>query len=203
MTPWRWAVLCFLIVSFFFRWGRLALAVHSARQQPHGKRTARPIFWVMTSAYLLFFISGMREALAQPTPRSWGIALLGLFTFLSALMLRERIMRELGRYFSPDIEIRSGHRVVREGFYGWVRHPLLACLWLEITGLALALNAPWTLVIVGGGVYAPIILMRQRLEEKALIGQLGEDYRRYQRDVGAFIPRWKTFHGMWKGAVHA
>jgi len=115
---------------------------------------------------------------------------LGVAAYATALYLRERALRDLGRFFSPDIEIRARHEVIREGLYQHVRHPLLSCLALEILGLGLVFNAFKTLLAVGFGIYFPLIVIRQRLEEKALLRSLGDGYRSYQREVGAFWPRW-------------
>src|SRR5438132_4508188 len=103
MTPWRLYITVFLIISFSFRLIRLVTAIRKARGEGHGITTARPIFWVMTGSYLLFFGIGGWEALRQPMPQEWGISLFGLLLYVSALLLRERAMFDLGRFFSPDI----------------------------------------------------------------------------------------------------
>ena len=203
MTPWRLYLAVFLSVSFAYRLSRLVVSIRKARRQGRGRTTARPIFWVMTASYLLFLGFGSWEALRRAAPYAWSISILGLLLYGSALLLRELAMRDLGRYFSPDIEIRSGHRVVRQGFYSWVRHPLLVCLMTEVVGLGLLLNAFWTLLFLGGGFYLPVILIRKHLEEKTLLEQLGEEYRLYQQDVGAFVPKWDTLFGIRRSLTHA
>ena len=116
--------------------------------------------------------------------------------------MREYAMRDLGRYFSPDIEIRSQHQVVREGLYRHVRHPLLACMGLEIIGVGLVLNAYWTLaVVLGIGFYFPLLIIRKTMEEKALLQALGDDYQIYQSEVGAFFPK-GLFQSRQKGVIN-
>src|SRR6266700_3880219 len=202
MTLWRLYLVVFLSASFIYRLTRLIVSIRTARRQGRGRTTARPIFWVMTASYLLFLAFGAWEALRRAEPYAWSLSILGFLLYVSALLLRERAMRDLGRYFSPDIEIRSGHRVVRQGFYSWVRHPLLVCLMVEVAGLGLCLNAVWTLLFLGVGFYLPVILIRKRLEEKTLLEQLGEDYRLYQQEVGAFVPKWHIVSGLRTGFRH-
>ena len=98
-------------------------------------------------------------------------------------------MRDLGRFFSPNIEIRQTHYVIREGLYRYVRHPLLLCMAVEIVGLGLVFNAYHSLIWGGLCFYFPLIGVRWLLEEKELARSLGEEYRRYQEEVGAFIPK--------------
>jgi protein-S-isoprenylcysteine O-methyltransferase Ste14 len=203
MTLWRLYVSLFLTVSMIYRLTRLVMVVQKARSHGRGSTAARPIFWVMTGGYLLYLGAGAMESLRRTGPSSWGISLLGLFLYVSALILRERAMADLGRFFSPDIEVREGHRVVRRGFYAWVRHPLLVCMMVEVIGLGLLLNAFRTLLILGVGCYLPLIWVRKHLEEKTLLNRLGEEYRLYQRDVGGLMPRWRALSGFHRSFTHA
>jgi protein-S-isoprenylcysteine O-methyltransferase Ste14 len=196
MTSLRPALLVFLVMSFCYRIARLVAVIRRTRRQPRGSVAARPIFWVMTVSYVIFLGCCTREAFESGRWLSWRVSLAGLILYLAALMLREKAMADLGRFFSTDIEIRTKHQVIRQGFYGYVRHPLLVCMAIEIVGLALVFNAYLTLFVGGIGFYFPILIIRQRLEERKLLDSLGAHYRRYQQDVGAFWPRlhWNRVH---------
>jgi len=189
MISARAFLLAFLLISLSFRLTRLALAVHKAKSRDSGHTTARPIFWVMTVSYLVYLACCSVEGFRHAGAFSWTVSGLGLLFYAGALALRERAMRDLGRFFSPDIEIRKEHQVVREGLYRYMRHPLLACMGWEIVGLGLVFNAYRSLFWVGLGFYMPLLLIRKTLEERTLVQSLGEDYRIYQREVGAFWPR--------------
>jgi protein-S-isoprenylcysteine O-methyltransferase Ste14 len=77
-----------------------------------------------------------------------------------------------------------GMPVTVEGPYRWVRHPLYACilalLWIrpEMMADGLLLSILWSAWIVAGTV----------LEERDLVTELGDGYRRYQRQVPMFVP---------------
>lgn len=177
----------FLILSLAFRFVRLRGAIRKAREA-RGRTVARPIFWVMAGSYLIYIglcaWEGFRVAAF-----SFGASLIGLGLFVGSLILRERAMKDLGRFFSPDIEIRQEHRLIREGLYRYLRHPLLACMAMEVLGLGLVFNAYRVLLVIGFGVYLPLIGVRKSLEEKTLLKNLGDEYRVYRDQVGAFIPR--------------
>ncbi|OGR88945.1 MAG: hypothetical protein A2992_06895 [Elusimicrobia bacterium RIFCSPLOWO2_01_FULL_59_12] len=178
----------FLAGSLVFRFIRLRFAVHKAREA-RGRVAAMPIFWIMAGGYLLYVFLCAAEAFRHLPRFSYTVSFLGLISFIGSLVLRERAMKDLGRFFSPDIEIRQGHRLVREGLYGYMRHPLLACMGLEILGVGLVFNAYAMLLAGGFGIYFPLIWVRKTLEERALLKTVGENYRAYMQEVGAFMPK--------------
>lgn len=84
---------------------------------------------------------------------------------------------------APDIELFRTHRLEVRGVYALVRHPMLVggLLFLLTSGPSLnniVYTALYTAYMVIGGYY----------EERRMIKVFGEDYRRYQRRVGAFFP---------------
>ena len=90
----------------------------------------------------------------------------------------------LGRPLAgPDIELFGTQRLEVRGVYALVRHPMLVggLLFLLTSGPALnnlVYTALYTAYMVIGGYY----------EERRMVKVFGEDYRRYQRQVGAFFP---------------
>lgn len=189
MTSACFLLTLFLVGSLGFRLTRLLVAIRKAKSKNPGRTSARPIFWVMTVAYLTYIALCYSEGLRHADAFSGLVSVLGFFIYIGALVLRERAMRDLGRFFSPDIEIRNKHQVVREGLYRYMRHPLLACMGWEIIGVGLVFNAYSSLLWMGLGFYMPLIGVRMLLEERTLVHSLGESYRIYQREVGAFWPK--------------
>lgn len=192
----------FLALSMSFRLTRLVIAIRKAKSRGPGRTTAKPMFWIMTVSYLIFLILCAQESRHRLNSFSWSISLFGLVVYIAALGVREKAMRDLGRFFSPDIEIRRRHQVVRDGLYHYVRHPLLACMALEILGLGFVFNAYHALLFMGLGFYMPLILFRKSLEERALLASLGDAYRTYQQGVGAFWPRWHSIGAAKRGLTH-
>lgn len=74
-------------------------------------------------------------------------------------------------------------RIVREGLLAVVRHPIylgtLIFLW--------SLDATWA-ELVAKLVMTGYILVGIRLEERKLVAEFGEEYRRYQREVPMLFP---------------
>jgi protein-S-isoprenylcysteine O-methyltransferase Ste14 len=74
--------------------------------------------------------------------------------------------------------------IIVEGPYRWDRHPLYACIlalfWIrpEVMADGLLLSILWSAWLVAGTL----------LEERDLVAELGDGYRRYQRQVPMLIP---------------
>jgi protein-S-isoprenylcysteine O-methyltransferase Ste14 len=93
-----------------------------------------------------------------------------------------------GKYLRPAPSgIYGDHRLVREGPFGVVRHPLYVSYILISAGLGLALLSPW--MLVGTLCLAAGIYPAAKAEEEVLVKQFGGEYVEYQRKVGMFFPR--------------
>jgi protein-S-isoprenylcysteine O-methyltransferase Ste14 len=93
----------------------------------------------------------------------------------------------LGKYFTVDVGIQPGHRVIQDGPYRFVRHPSysgaivalagIGCLTFNYLGLVLIL-------ICTSLAYA----LRIPVEEKALLAQFGSEYEKYAARTKRLVP---------------
>jgi len=93
----------------------------------------------------------------------------------------------LGKYWSGVITLKEGHRLIRTGPYGMVRHPIYTGLILAAIGSAIANgsgDALLSLIPIVAGLGIKIVR-----EERLLAGQFGEEYAQYRRQVPALVPR--------------
>ena len=83
-----------------------------------------------------------------------------------------------------ELKLFGTHRLVVIGVYRWVRHPML------VGGLLFLLTSgPSLNNLVYTAMYAAYMVIGGYYEEKRMLRVFGEDYRRYQRHVGAYVPR--------------
>jgi len=84
--------------------------------------------------------------------------------------------------------VQAGHRVVRDGPYGVIRHPGYAGSILALLGLGLATaNVATLATFVGVSLY--VFLRTIRMEEATLERELGAEYVAYSQTTPRLIPR--------------
>jgi len=112
-----------------------------------------------------------------------GTALLAL-----AVWLFWRSHTDLGRNWSPSLQIREGHTLVTNGVYRSIRHPMYASIWLWGVAQALVLQnwiAGWASLVL----FLPMYVLRVPREEQMMLEQFGEAYRVHINQTGRVIPR--------------
>ena len=112
---------------------------------------------------------------------------LGLGLMVFGIALREWAVLSLGRFFTVRVTVDPDHTLVRRGLYRWLRHPAYSGSMLTLVGIPLSLGT-WA-----GGVLVLVLtlsgyLYRVRIEEKALLAALGDEYRDYMQHTGRFFP---------------
>jgi protein-S-isoprenylcysteine O-methyltransferase Ste14 len=97
-------------------------------------------------------------------------------------------IRTLGKQWSVAARLREAHKLVTEGPYRVVRHPIYAANFglLLATGLAFSRLGPLLLASLAFWIGSVI---RVRGEERLLREAFGEEYEAYARRVPALFPR--------------
>ncbi len=119
-----------------------------------------------------------------PTWAGW----IGAVVFALALWLLLRSHVDLGRNFSPALEIMEGHSLVTHGVYHRIRHPMYAAHWLWGFAQALLLQN-WVAGFAMLVSTLPLYLVRVPREEQMMLEYFGEEYRLYMSRTGRVIPR--------------
>jgi protein-S-isoprenylcysteine O-methyltransferase Ste14 len=112
----------------------------------------------------------------------------GLAVAVAGLWLLYRAHADLGRNWSPSLQIVEQHHLVTEGVYRYLRHPIYASVWL--IGLSqLLMLGNW---IAGpAGLLAALLVQLVRIprEERMMLEHYGDAYRQYAATTGGIIPR--------------
>jgi protein-S-isoprenylcysteine O-methyltransferase Ste14 len=112
-----------------------------------------------------------------------GAAFLGI-----AVWLFWRSHTDLGREWSPSLQIREGHTLITSGVYKSIRHPMYASIWLWGIAQALLLQN-WVAGFASLVLFLPMYVLRVPREEQMMLEQFGEAYRAYINRTGRVIPR--------------
>jgi len=115
----------------------------------------------------------------------------GVVIFAATLFLLWKAYSDLGRNWSPTLQITDNHLLVTQGIYQYIRHPIYAGLWLWGIAQPLLLQN-W---IAGLGLlvtFFPLYFLRVPYEEKMMHETFGKEYQEYVDKTGQIIPRfWK------------
>jgi protein-S-isoprenylcysteine O-methyltransferase Ste14 len=127
------------------------------------------------------------QGTAIPVAR-WPIFVLGVLLMVAGIGVRQWSIALLGQFFTVDVRVHPGQTVVDRGPYRWVRHPSYSGMIITFLGIGLALgnwlSLAMLLVVPSAG-----LVIRIRVEERALLEGLGEDYRRFASTRSRLIPR--------------
>lgn len=184
MLYWATNILAFGYVAFevFL----LATRRGGGAAKPADRGTLR-IVWLLTlgGCFSGFFLARRVTIFNWPEER-W-LLYLADFLLVSGLLIRVWAIYHLGKYFTVDVGIQPGHRVIHDGPYRFVRHPSytgaivalagIGCLTFNWLGLALVLACACL-------AYA----LRIPVEEKALLSQFGAEYQEYSAHTKRLIP---------------
>ncbi len=110
----------------------------------------------------------------------------GVLLMAGGIVLRSIAVYTLGRYFTPDIAIVEGHRIVTEGVYRFLRHPSYTGELFIFGGLALVFwHFPSSLFVFLLPLFG--FLYRTFLEERKLLEVFGDEYRKYMQSTRRFL----------------
>ncbi|MGK6343403.1 methyltransferase family protein [Chryseobacterium sp. DT-3] len=106
---------------------------------------------------------------------------------LIGIVFRFIIIRSLGKYFTVDVTIKQDHKIKKNGFYRYLRHPSYTFSILTSSGLGFYLNN-WASLSLA--FLPPFIAFtyRIKIEEQALVEQFGEEYVEYRKNTKKLIP---------------
>lgn len=146
-------------------------------------RTVLAPLWVL--ALVLFFIS----PLSMPWPSlpfpSW-LRWTGVAVAILCLPFLIWVQHTLGRQWSTHLRLREDHRLVVNGPYKWVRHPMYVVLFLFLLSVGLATASP--LIAVMNILLIAVFYRRISKEEKMMIERFGNEYSTYMKRTGRFWP---------------
>jgi protein-S-isoprenylcysteine O-methyltransferase Ste14 len=111
----------------------------------------------------------------------------GLVLMLGGIALRWTVIITLKRQFTVDVAITSGHGLVREGIYHYLRHPAYMGSLLPFFGLGLSFGNYISIIVIVVPICS-VLLYRIHVEERALIRNLGGAYRDYCVSTKPLIP---------------
>ena len=156
------------------------------KREGWGMFVARIIaFLILIGLLALYAInSPLIEALTIQLPDwlRWTGPVLGL----ASLVLWAWAQAVLGKQWSTSLQLRKEHLLVTTGPYAFIRHPIYTAMFGWGIGVALLtaniLFALLAIVMIIG------ILIRVPKEEQMMVGEFGDEYKKYMKKTRRFFP---------------
>ena len=119
-------------------------------------------------------------------PRNSALSFLGLALTIAGLAFAIAARVYIGRNWSGMVTVKKDHKLVRNGPYALVRHPIYTGTLLAVLGTIIVLGQTQALLAVP--LAALIFWIKSRREELFMTQEFGEEYRQYKQKVKALIP---------------
>jgi protein-S-isoprenylcysteine O-methyltransferase Ste14 len=179
-----------------------ATVVMMAIRAPHGHRSRRvkvakshktPLeTGILVLAWVGFFVPLIW--VASPVfsfaeyPLRTGPLIAGVMCFVIGLWLFSRSHADLSTNWSITLEVRDGHRLITQGVYRGIRHPMYSALALYSVGQALVIPN-WVAGLANLVAFAVLFALRVGAEERMMAQQFGSEYAAYTARTKRLIPR--------------
>jgi protein-S-isoprenylcysteine O-methyltransferase Ste14 len=132
-----------------------------------------------------YAVSGWpRTASYPPHP---AIFVLGLVAAGGAILLFRLTHKALGRMWSVSLQLKEEHRLVTDGIYARLRHPMYSAFWLMAVAQALLLPN-WVAGPAGLVGFGTLFFSRIGAEERMMEDAFGEEYRAYRARTWRVVP---------------
>ena len=97
------------------------------------------------------------------------------------------VLRSIGSNISETVLTKANHRLVTDGAYRRIRHPLYLSGIALIASIGLA-SANGAILAYAVTIAAAVRIVLIPVEERALLAAFGDEYRDYMRRTGALLP---------------
>lgn len=114
----------------------------------------------------------------------------GTMLLAAAIWLFWRSHHDLGKNWSPSLEINAQQTLVTHGIYRSIRHPMYASQMLWSVAQALLLHN-WLAGFAGMLSFLPLYLIRAPREERMMSDHFGDQYRAYAAHTGRVLPKFR------------
>jgi protein-S-isoprenylcysteine O-methyltransferase Ste14 len=119
---------------------------------------------------------------------AWPVqAWLGLLVTAVSLLMFQLTHQALGRNWSVSLDVREDHRLITDGVYRSVRHPMYSAFWLWAVAQALLLPN-WVAGFSGIVGFGILFFGRVGREERMMLETFGDEYREYMSRTWRVIP---------------
>ncbi|MGB6158342.1 MAG: isoprenylcysteine carboxylmethyltransferase family protein [Acidobacteriaceae bacterium] len=173
-----------LICFFSIYWS--AAAKDSAPTQSSESVWSRRLHLIVLNSAVLLLILPVPGLTRRFLPASRILTVAGLAIEIAGILFAFWARRHLGRNWSGEVRIATGHQLVRSGPYKTIRHPIYTGVLAMYAGVMLVSGQIHALL--GFLIIAVAYWRKLCLEEKILSTNFGPDWDSWRRETWALVP---------------
>lgn len=183
----------FVTISFIL-WGVSEFLVISRKRTPQNKNIKDRNSLIQIIVLIVTLSIGIGYANSNNIPPQlkfpfdiafWQI--IGLILLFTGLSIRWVAINTLKKYFTANLTIQEGHKLITTGIYSHIRHPSYLGGLLCFAGFGVALGNYISLFFIFF-VNLIVILARINYEEKILTGEFGSEFEEYKKRTKKLLP---------------
>ena len=178
----------FVFVSALWAAGEIYQAIRWKSSREYSRdRGSQWLLWIV-----IFFslAAGIPVAFSgyghlRRCPRT--LSILGISLIAVGIVIKTMAIATLKNYFTTNVALLPGHKLIKTGLYRYVRHPAYAGSIISFLGLGLGFSNWITLLII----FFPVTLSflhRIKIEERVLMEKFGQEYEEYRKSTKALLP---------------
>ncbi len=178
-----WAVFVWVVLVGHF----LAILRAGGERQPVRKKATEPLVPMLSLFLFGIIVIPILVGYARLGVLPSYLFYPGLVIMIVGFAIYYWAVLALGHFGSGFVRVIPDHKVIQNGPYRLVRHPVYAGEILSFIGLGLALQS-WVALLIILVTASVFYSNRIRIEEKFLTAELGDDYVQYMKSVKRIIP---------------
>jgi protein-S-isoprenylcysteine O-methyltransferase Ste14 len=186
---WIWIGFFVVIVVVRKTHERKAGRRSSLKDTPAAEGTLM-MLWGIASGILpfIYIFSSWLDFANFPYEISPVFGIIGVVFFFISIWMLHRSHADLGKLWSPTVDPEAKQKLVTDGVYKRIRHPMYAAhmLWGVAQVLLLPNYIAGQLALV---LMLAVIVLRVPREEQAMLEEFGDEYRQYMQKTGRILPK--------------
>jgi len=186
VPSWNFVAISFYVYMAVFFLVERVLTRSSLGSKERGDRDPLTISFFVLPFVGIFLWMFLLHRGFPPHP-TWPLYGAGIAVGLLGMAIRFIGKRTLGEFFTVRVQLQEGHRIVDQGIYARVRHPLYSGFILEWMAPPLLFGSPIGFLFTTLPITIALLLRIPR-EEALLTEAFGESYREYMRRTKRLIP---------------